>query len=119
MGVGSTPSPRLSPKSGLPTDLFHQIHTAPCFGAFVVWCQRFPLPRGCFSSVLLFGVGADGMLASKIWGVERSSDVHLCLGKCKLRCCHFKFTVAWIAASGSISGHYSAARRSACRSCTR
>lgn len=65
MGVGGTLSHRLSPKSGLSTDLLHQIHAAPCFVVLVVCCQQFPWLKICFSSILLFGMGVDGVLAAK------------------------------------------------------
>lgn len=80
MGMGGTRSHRLSPRLGQPMD--HQIHTTPCVVALMVCCQRLHLLRMYFSSILLFGGVADGMCTAKICEVGRSSDGHLCFGKC-------------------------------------
>lgn len=61
-----------------------------------------------------FGVGDGWDAWSKIHGVERSLKVHLCLGKCYLRCCHFKFTASRIAEIESVSGHISFCSKEMC-----
>lgn len=73
---------RLSPKSGVPQIVLHQVYVTTWF-VVLLYIAKLSFAEICSRKILLFLVlGANEGIEARVCEVERSLNVHLCLGKC-------------------------------------